>query len=228
MTVWDLVRSLRRWWPVVLAGALLTALATYVVDQDRSVYYTRGEVTFLAPSSRLYPNSLSTTSEGLIITAGAIGKEISGPGKVTKFASPDVNLVGLGVRDGWAIRLPDTGGQWAPNFPEQQLIVEVVGPDQQSVEDRQLELITEIKQKLAEFQRDADVAPVNDITVKVTPDAAGIYHVGGSRVRALGVTAVLGGAITVLVVVLLETWTRRRRRLPDDAPTHDDHLARSR
>ena len=213
MTLWSLVRALVRWWPVVTVGVVLTMAAGYVASLDRSVYYTRTEVTFLAPSSRIYPNSLSTTSEGLIVTAGVIGKQVTGPGKVGKFASPDVTLVGLGVRDGWTVRLPDTGGQWAPNFAEQVLIIEVVGPDRASVVDRQQELVEQIDAQLQEFQRDAGVDPVNDITAKVTPESAGIYQVRGSPVRALGLTALIGCATTLSAVMVLETRSRRRREV---------------
>lgn len=212
----DLARLVRHRWPVLLVGALLTTLAVLAVDRDRAVYYTRGEVTFLAPSSRLYPNSLSTTSEGLIITAGVIAKELTGPGRVLKLASPDVDLVGLGVRNGWTVRLPDTGGQWAPNFAEQQLVVEVVGPDPDVVVARALALVESIRVELDDFQRDTRVDPVNDITVKLTPDAAGVRRVGGSRVRALGMTVVLGVAATVLVA----GRTRPARSHPQEGERH--------
>jgi hypothetical protein len=211
MTVWDLLRTAGRRWPLVLACALLTVAAAYVVDLDRSLWYTRSEVTFLAPSSRLYPNSLSTTSEGLIIAAGAIGKEVSGPGKVVKLASPEATLVGLGIREGWSIRLPDTGGQWAGNFTQQQLVIEVIGSDPRLVESRELELIAELRRQLDLWQRDHGVDPVNDITAKVTPEWATLQRVDGNRVRAVGMTGIVGVAATLLVLTAVEKRARRRR-----------------
>ena len=106
MTVWELVRAFVRRWPIVLVGALVTAGAGLAALNDDGVYFTRTEILFLAPTSPLYPNALRTQSEDIIIAAGAVARRISGPQAETKFASPDVTLVGLGVREGWWLRLP--------------------------------------------------------------------------------------------------------------------------
>jgi hypothetical protein len=204
VTLWDYLRAIVRRWPVVLAGGVVTiSLCGLVYIQDE-VYWTRTEVVFLAPSSRLYPNSLQTTSEDLIITAGVVARRISGPAKVTKFGDPIVNLVGTGVRDGWSIRLPDTGGQWASNFSSQTLVIEVVGPDLETVRSRQEDLIAQVANVLDELQREKGVDPVTDITSMVMPETAIIYPVSGNRARALGMTGALGIGATFAVIVLLE------------------------
>lgn len=214
MTLWDLIRSLIRRWPVLLVGAVLTGGLGYLSVQDDGVYWTRTEVVFLAPSSRLYPNSLKTTSEDLIITAGIVAKEITGPERITKYASTEANLVGIGVRDGWSVRLPDTGGQWAPNFASQTLLVEAVGSSSAEVEAKQSELVRRIGESLATMQREAGVDPVNSITVTTAPESTVTYHVGGSRIRALGMTSLLGAGATVSVAVLLERLARRKVESP--------------
>lgn len=210
MIIWDVVRVLLRYWVIVLVGGLCTAGAGLMAISDDGVYFTRTELAFLAPTSTLYPNALRTQSEDIIDTAGVVAKRVLGPGKVTKFAAPEVTLVGLGVRDGWSIRLPDTGGQWASNYATQMLVLDVVAPTQAGVEARQTELVTQVKSELLSLQQDAGVAPVNQISVLPAPESTMIFHVGGNRPRALLMTACLGVGLTVTVVLAAE---RRRRRI---------------
>ena len=211
MTFPDLVRALLRWWPVLLIGILCTPAVGYLTISDKGAYFSRTEIVFLAPTSSLYPNALRTQSEDIIDTAGVVAKRITGPGEVSKFASPDVTLVGMGVRDGWSLRLPDTGGQWGTNFATQRLVLDVVAPDPGTVQRRQVDLVARVRGELATLQRDAGVAPVNSITVTAAPETPVVYHIGGSKYRVLGMTAALGAGLTVGTVLLLEC--RRRRNV---------------
>ncbi|PUB29944.1 hypothetical protein C8K30_102322 [Promicromonospora sp. AC04] len=215
MTLWDLVRLALRRWPVLVVGAVVTLGLAYATTLDDGVYFSRTQVVFLAPSSQAYPNALRTTSEDLIITAGVVAKAVAGPGKVTKYASPDATLVGEGVRDGWSVRLPDTGGQWATHFAEQVLYVEVVAATPEEVADRQNAIVARIATELSRLQRDAGVAPVNRISVTVAPESTVVHQVQGSRARSVGMTGVLGVCATFAVMVLLEARSRRPGRAPD-------------
>jgi len=212
MTLWDLIRAAVRRWPVLLAGAAVSLGLVYTTTLDDGVYWSRTQVVFLAPTSKAYPNALRTTSEDLIITAGVVAKAVSGPAEVTKYASPDATLIGEGTRDGWSIRLPDTGGQWAPNFAQQVLYVEVVSATAEETAARQDEIIGQIEHELERLQSDAGVAPVNTITVTTAPESTVVHHVQGSRIRAAGMTAVLGASATFALIAVLETRARRRAR----------------
>jgi len=221
MTLWDLLKACLRLWPVVVVGALVTALAGWAVTLDRGVYWARTQVVFLAPSSVANPNALNTRSGDLIITAGIVAKRVMGAEKITKFAAPEVTIVGgTSVRDGFWVRLPDTGGQWATNFASQELVVEAVGSTPERVTELQQFAIGRIKEELAAMQAEQRVDPENYITVTVVQDPAVTYQIKGSRPRALLMTAVLGIAFTLAVVATLDLReTRRRRRAePDRSP----------
>lgn len=211
MTLWDLVRAALRRWPVLLAGAVATLGVVYLTTLDDGVFWSRTQVVFLAPPSTAYPNALRTTSEDLIITAGVVAKAVTGPDEVTKYASPDATLVGEGVRDGWSVRLPDTGGQWATHFAEQVLYVEVVGATADEVGARQDVIIAQIAEELDRLQREAGVAPVNDITVTVAPESTVVHHVQGSRPRSAGMAGLLGACATLVLIVALEARGRVSR-----------------
>ena len=210
MTLWDLIRSMFRRWPVVLLGAALTLSIGYVAAGDHSVYWTKTQVVFLAPSSSTYPNSLETTSEDLIITAGAVAKELTGPAKTIKLTSPDANLIGRGITDGWSVKLPDNGGQWAPNFDSQWLDVEVAAATPEQVTLRVDALIKRIAATLAHLQAERGVSPVNAITTKAAPDSTVVYRMTGSRMRVLAMTLALGIGATVWVVLILDYRARNR------------------
>lgn len=220
MTFWELLRAMLRYWPVVLVGALCTVLVALTVVDDDGVYFTRTEIIFLAPTSPTYPNALRTQSEDVIDMAGVVAKRVTGPAEVPKFASPDVTLVGLGVRDGWSLRLPDTGGQWSSNFATQRLVLDVVGPTEEAVRARQIEVLDRVSAELSALQNSMGVDAVNEITAIAAPESTRITHVGGSRPRALGMTLALGVGASIAVVLLLEQRRRRaafaevRRREP--------------
>ncbi|WP_454851941.1 hypothetical protein [Promicromonospora soli] len=209
MTVWDLIRAALRRWPIVVGGAVLTLVAAYGTTLDDGVYWSRAQVVFLAPASTDYPNTLRTTSEDIIITAGVVAKAVAGPDAVTKYASPDATLVGEGVRDGWSLRLPDTGGQWATHFNQQVLYVEVVAATSAEVEERQTLLVGRVADELHRLQRGAGVAPVNEITVTVAPESTVVHHVQGSSIRGVGMAGVLGIGATCAVLILVEARGRR-------------------
>lgn len=211
MTFWDLVRVLVRYWVLVILGVTCTMAAAHAAMSDAGVYYTRTELVFLAPTSTLYPNALRTQSEDVIDTAGVVAKRVMGPGRVTKFSSPDVNLIGLGVRDGWSLRLPDTGGQWASNFATQRLLLDVVGPSRPSVEREQTRLIARVRDELHRLQRDAEVRTVNDITMMPAPESTVIYQVKGNRPRAVAMTGLLGVGGTLTMVLMVDRLRSRRR-----------------
>ena len=203
-----------RQWLVVLVGAVCTIAAGLAAMHDPGIYFTRTNLVFLAPTSSNYPNALRTQSTDVIDTAGLVAKRLTGPGEVTKYASPDVTLVGLGVRDGWSLRLPDTGGQWATNFATQMLVLDVVGPTREIVEQRRDYLVQRTAQELDRMQRDAGVAPVNDITVIPAPASAVVHHVTGNRLRALGMTALLGVGLTGAAALVVDRRRSGRAAVP--------------
>ncbi|MCR2785002.1 MULTISPECIES: hypothetical protein [unclassified Microbacterium] len=222
MALAQLFRVFLSRWPAVVIGALCTAGAMLGVLGAEGAYWSRTSLVFLAPSSELFPNSLQTRSEDLIITAGLVAKRVNGPDKVQKFASTETTLVGIpGTTDGVWLRLPDSGGQWAPSFADQFLLLDVMGDSADEVRAKQLAVIDRAREELDLMQREQNVDPVNDITLKVAPETPPVFHVTGSRIRSLGMTAAVGLGATLAAIVALEQRSRRIR-LPDDQGTRRD------
>ncbi len=212
MAIWDLVVALVRRWYVVLLALVVGLSASYLAVNARGVYWSRAEVTFLAPTSAINPNALRTISSDLIITAGVVAKRVNGNITWNKMADPAATIVGQGVLDGSSVHLPDYGGQWSRVFSRQVLDVQVSGPTEAVVRTRQNELLARIDEELAALQQ--GVRSSDLITTEVVPSSPSVYYFHGSKIRSLAMIWVLCGAGTLAVVTLLEERTRRREPSP--------------
>lgn len=210
MIVLDLWRASTRLWYVVLLGLLATGItAQHVVDRP-VVYYSTVDVFFLAPTSTINPNSLTTRSGDLTQTAGVVETLVNGTEQRRKLASPDASLIGRGVVDGYSVTLPDYGGQWAPHFRRPVLQVEVAGPTHEDVRATQRELLQRIEDVLAGVQAANGADPVNWITAEPSVQEPAIRAMGGDRTRALAMVTVVGAFVTLGAVAGLDA--RRHRR----------------
>lgn len=210
-----LLKTLRRQWIVALVGAIATVGAVSFAIQDESVYWTRTNIVFLAPSSERYPNSLQTRSEALVVTAGIVASRINGPGISPKYASTDATLVGIPQRgQAFWLRLPDSGGQWSRHFAEQILLLDVVGDSPEEVAQIEAEVVAHAREELWSLQRAHDVDPRDEISITVAPDPPVIAQISGSRVRAAAMTAALGLAATFAAAVLIDRRSSRGRPTP--------------
>lgn len=208
MAIWDVLQALwRRWY--VLAGALvLGVVASYFAVNAQGVYWSRAEVTFLAPTSAINPNALRTTSSDLIIAAGAVAKRVNGNVTWNQMADPAATIVGQGVLDGWSVQLPNHGGQWSRVYPRQVLDVQVSGPTAEVVRERQSELLARIDAELAGLQQ--GVASTDVITTKVVPARPPVYYMHGDKARALLMVWVLVGAGVLTAIQILEPRAARQ------------------
>ncbi|QGN33882.1 hypothetical protein [Microlunatus sp. Gsoil 973] len=218
MTLWDLVLAFFRRWPVLLVGALITCTCGGLATRDNGVYWTRTQVILLAPKE-WYPNKLEVSPWEVTKATGVVVKRVVGAGSRIKYASPEATMIGTSnVRDGTWIRQEDNGGQWSVGLTSPVIIVEAVGPTPERAQELQQVAANLIAHNLAQLQRDWGVNPKLWITSTVAPAPAVIYHVTGSKPRALGMTALLGVGITLGFVLALEYRVRRRAETDADAP----------
>lgn len=200
---------LHRWY-VVGVGMVLTLAAMVVVHTQPGVYWAQTDVVFLQPQSARYPNSIQASSGGVIAMAGLVAREITGVTTGPSTASANTTLAGEGIRDGYAIRLPDSGGQWSHNFSRAVLDVQVIGSDHDRVAAAVDQLIRRIAAELGRLQ-DADAVPTRDrITLAPAPDAVQVFHLRGEPMRA----AVAAGLVGLAVTAVAASWLDRLRRRP--------------
>jgi hypothetical protein len=209
----DRIRRRGRARYVVAVLGIIATLVTIVVTAHRpGVYWATVQVRFIAPTSAANPNTLPLSGDSIVMVAGAVGQMVNdnqGP----RTSSPTVDITGLGIRDGWTVTLPNTGGQWANNFASPYLQVQVIGPTIAKVGANMTRLINEISVDLVALEKQSGVDPHNYIRTQLNPlNGPTYYYQGGSRVRAVVASLALGLGLTVGLVYATGAYTRRRRR----------------
>jgi hypothetical protein len=178
----------------------------------RGVYWADVEVGFLPPASSVNPNILAISPSSLVITAGAVQKIVA-DSSIPRVTDATTSLASQGLRHGWSVTLPNTGGQWASNFTDPFLLVQAVGSSPDEVTATVTMLARRINDALLTLERQAHVDKYNMITTQMSPPSGPqLNYQGGSRKRAAVATFVLGLGATVVVLGLV------RRRLPSRGP----------
>lgn len=218
MTLADVLRAALRRWPLVLVGLVVTAGVMVFGTSATPVYHSRTEVVFLAPVSARYPNELVTQTESLIVTAGAVARRVNGAESPVIYGSSLANPVGApGNGEKTWITLTNIGTQWVPVFDDQILLVDAIGDTPEEATERTQAAERKIRDALQELQVEQNVDPAAYITTRLSPAEPLVAEVKGSRVRAMGMTAVIGGLLTLGAVVVLEVRSRSRRDPEPDA-----------
>jgi hypothetical protein len=194
-----------------IVGTLVTCAVGVNMAHTRGVFWSRVNVVFLLPRSTLNPNVLQASADSLITLAGAVGKMVSDPESSIKVVSDSVTLPGEGIKHGYTVRLPNSGGQWANNYTEPLLDVQAVGTTAAEVQSTMTSVVQSIDARLSEMQQAARVDEFNLVTTRLSPPTPPLYFVRGSRVRAVAATLLLGFGMTVATVVTLSRVLRRRR-----------------
>ncbi|MCW2540864.1 MAG: hypothetical protein JWN95_2589 [Frankiales bacterium] len=191
---------------VLLAGLVATFAMSYRMAKTPGVFWTRVQVRFVSPQLDK-SNGLQYVPASMIVVAGAVGKMID-PDPQPRLATAEATLVGEGVRNGYSVQLPNTGGQWANQFIDPYLDVQVVAPTQDEVNARTSRLVSEINQDLLTLQNGSTVPHRFLITTSLSPPAPlPIYYQKGSAKRAGLITLILGLGITFAATRLTRRWS---------------------
>jgi hypothetical protein len=217
LTVWDLLGAMRRRWWAALAGVCLTGVLAVHVVLLAGVYHQEVNVVFVWPQGPRTSNAFLHGEQTLVSTAGVVGRIVAGSNSDAQVVSDTVTLVGEGIRHGYLVRLPNSGGQWALNFDRPVLDVQAAGSTPQEVQQTIKTVVARINHELNAMQSASRVPTGVRITTRMSPPSPVLLYSKGSRVRALAVTLVLGMGVTVGTVAALDRWiaVRAGRRLMD-------------
>jgi hypothetical protein len=229
MSVWDVLRALsRRWWSVLL-GLALTTVVVFQVWTAPGVYHQQVNVLFLMPTEAQRSNGFTSMTENLINLAGVVERVVNDEHAGAQTVSNGVELQDEGVREGFAVRLPNAGGQWMNNFNRPLLNVQAVGPTPEAVKQTMRLVLARVNAALEQLQVDAGVKPELRARTQMNPIDPPIDYSEGNRPRAAMMTVILGVGLTVGLTVLLDealTAIGNRRRdvdpdAEDDRPDPD-------
>ena len=207
ITVWSLADTVRRLWPFAVAGVTATFVGALIAATAPGVYYEQTNVVFIAPDG----SGFQPGASGLVSAAGLVESQLGDQGPLP--LSPTATIVGTGIRNGVWVRLPNDGGQWATNFDQEDLDVEVVGGNEDQVRAEMEATISEIRTLLRQDQLSVGVRPHQMIDIGLSPISPPVFYMRGSSPRAGVTTLVLGLALTLTILVMADRWLVRRRGL---------------
>lgn len=199
-----------RWWPVFGVGVLLTALALLVVSRDTAVHWARAEVT-LATTATLSNPSMELGPGASLIPMTTVLERALADDMPHAFVSDEAPFYGV-VDQGLSVRQLDTGGQWVHNFSAPTLIVEVVDPSAQRVEDRLGETVEQVQETLTTIQGIREYDQDEHITAVV--DEVRRAHLALPRselARAAVMVLAVGLTVSVVGCYAVDAAVRARR-----------------
>lgn len=207
MTVFAMLGAARRAWFIVVAGLGLTVAVGLGVAGTTGTYWAQVDVVFLGAVTDTRPNPLGYSSQRLVDVASVIQRDVTKTTDQTQVVSPSIYLIDTGVRNGWWIRLPNSGGQWTLSYDRPALDVQVVGDTPDAVLAKMQVLLTEINAALDRRQDAARVDRDQRVTTSVSPPPAVEVHFSQGPVkRALLMTVLLGLGLTLAAA---DWWDRR-------------------
>lgn len=209
VTTRGVVAALLRRWYLVLAGSVLLVGAMLLELRAPGVYWTRFDLELVQPAG-VNINSLRISQVDLSSTASLLAVDFNGAKGAQTPVDPDLTIVDEGVRQGYAVRSLDYGGQWSRSF-RPMVNVQIVDPSRARVAAQVHSISARLEQLLAQRQERARIPQQERVVATVVPEWPGIGYRTGSRIRTAAGTAVAGGAVLGALVVGYDGWALRRR-----------------
>lgn len=209
MTVGDLLRLSVRHWLVSLVVIACTGVGFLWAMKQSVAVNGSTSVVFLAPDAT-DGNVLAGTSAALIATTGVVAGQVNGPVDQPQTVS-DVTLSSMGVRAGWSVRQPNTGGQWVTHYSDPVLEVRSTGRTLAEAQAQMETALDKVDAALASLQ-DSTHAPA-DARIHVLRSPVGpVYTVqAGSRTRTMGAVVLLGIFVWAAALIVADRVRPERR-----------------
>ncbi len=213
MALWELLRALRRHLVIVGVGLVVTFAALVLIHGHSGVYEARTGMVLVpaGPSGKeIYLNPYYGRDYSLIATAGVLANVVNEDIGSAR-TSTSVSLSGKGVQDGYAVDLPNSGGQFAYDFDRPILDIQAVGPTPEAVRSNLAKAVTAVNTALARLQEGEGVLPAQRITTHTQPADPAVLYGRGRPSRALLAAMIIGMGSTLSVVLVVDD--RRGRRI---------------
>lgn len=210
MTLRELLSVLgRRWYFTVLATLCAAALfASFWAGQG--LYATKTVVWFTWPSTSVLSVYNGSTNEDVLAFAGVVATTINRGRDVVRYSSSSAPYYGAGIREGVQVGLRDEGSQWEASVGQSVIELQIVGPTEEWVADRQRDLLGQIDEIARAHQLQAG-PDVPRIDVAIEPLTERIDEIVPSRTAKLAAGAALLAA-AVLAGGLASVWLDRPLR----------------
>jgi hypothetical protein len=200
MTVRELGSAMVRRWYVVVLALIVAVAGNYLLQRSEGVYATETVVSFILPDeTRLSPNS-GLDDASVIAFAGVVARAVNSGKTPAIYSIYNAPLYGAGVRQGVVVSLPNAGNQFATSYQRAEVVLQIVGPTEQWVAQKQSQLLAEVV-AISDAQQ-ASVTPATS-RIRASPAAPTmkISHVVPSRSTAIAALVAL-----LVAAVLVGGW----------------------
>lgn len=214
----DVAVVLMRRWFVVVPLMVIAMTLSWHVSHPQAVYWTQTNVQFMLPQSDNNPNAYVGATEALVATAGVVAIDLQANGVKSETTSADAPLIGQGVRHGYSAKLPNSGGQWAFNFDQPVIVLQVVGTSPAEVQNTLAGVMAQIDRSLSSRENAATVDPTNRIRYRANPVDPPISGQAGQVHQALLTSGLLGTAIVIALTLTLDRFLLALRARPSRRP----------
>ncbi|MET4620156.1 hypothetical protein ABIE18_001596 [Arthrobacter sp. 2762] len=217
MTPKTLLQVLRRRWYAAVAVLLIGFAGLGAIRSLDPVYWTQAEVSFVAPTGEPAYWVPGGDVAALVPFAALVEKRVNDDSGSVNLVLSRGTLYGAGVKQGYSVTLPNTGGQWTKSFSRPVLAVQVVDSSAERVNEVLSVVIKRIQEESTSLQKETDVHGAV-ITTVTTPSSPEIIFGGGTptdRLKgasawlALACAAAMATAATVERQIARRTGVRR-------------------
>lgn len=209
LTEWSRLAWRQRW--ALALGALVTCLCVFLGFDNDAVYWSHTTVQLVPPTQDVAENVLISSNDGLISLAGVVVLEANRQARTPRLASDGVSIVDAGITEGRLIRLPNAGGQWATNFDQATIDVQVSGPSPASVESETERTLADLDRIMAAIQDRYEIVASQRVSLQAQVGPS-IRSNGGSRLRYIIATVGLATLVTVALAMALDQRQLRQGR----------------
>jgi hypothetical protein len=213
MTTIVLLRILRRRWYVLAIGMTIGFLSLGAIRSSDPVYWTKVEVTFVAPDRKPAYWIPGDDYASLVDFAAMVERRVNYNSQSINLTLSSGTLYGAGVRQGYSVSLLNSGGQWAKSFRWPVLSVQVVDSSAQKVKAVLEDVINDINAASLALQEERGVQQAL-ITTLTSPSSPEIVFGGGTQINRIKGAAVWVGtamSLATITAVVLDARSARRR-----------------
>ena len=210
MTIREVLGAIARRWYVSLAVIAVAALLLIVFARDGGIYSTKTVVTFYAPYKSSLTYSNGATDASVIAFAGTIATELNNGKPPERYSMDEAPYYGAGVREGVLIGLPSEGNQWYSSYTRAEIDIQIVGPSEQWVADKQEQLVANVLTTAQQQQN--GLSEEARISATVIPLTLRIDRIVPNRTAQIGAVGAMGLAALIVAAWGSVAWDRRRRR----------------
>ena len=162
-------RVLNRRWYIVAAVILCMFPVFYYASASTGVYYSRTQLLFLPPPNKVGGNALQSEAVTTVMYAAILERRFNGNDGAQPLKTTDAPLYATGLRTGYSVFLPNSGGQWRMSFKDPEIVIEVVAEDKDSVIREMNRIAGQLQREASDQQESIGVFPEAFITTELSP-----------------------------------------------------------